>query len=635
MAKQTFEFQTQTRRMLDLMVHSVYSNKDIFLRELISNASDAIDKLRFEALTNKELASFTKNPQIRIDRDEEKRIISVSDNGIGMSHDEIIEFIGTIAKSGSKELLEIIKKAEEDKISPELIGQFGVGFYSSFMVADEVSLITRKAGEDKAWKWISTGEGSYTIEPASRMLPGTTVTLKLKEPEEEEKDYTQEYIIRSIVKKYSDFVEYPIVMKVERQEQPTDDEGKPIQDAEPITKTEDEILNSQKAIWTRPQDEVTEEELNEFYKHIAHDWTDPQTHIYYRGEGTALFRALLFIPSTKPYGLMFPDSDHGLSLYIRNVFIMSDYKELIPQWLRFIRGVVDSEDLTLNISRESLQQNRVVKIINKAITRKIIREFEKMLDDDREEYIKIWNNFGQVIKEGLFRDMRNQQDILKITLLESTKGDELTTLKEYIERMPDDQEKIYYISGKKRSIVENSPHLEAFRDKGYEVLLLTEPVDELWITYVNEFDGKELESIGKGEVDLHKADEESQEDYKSLTEFLKGKLEDDVKDVRLSGRLKSSPACLVGEKNDMTPQMEQMLRASGQEVPKVKRILELNPDHSVIKRMNEVFAENPESKELADYANILYNQALLAEGGQLDDPGKFAQKLAELMAKAL
>ncbi len=644
---ETHSFETEARQLLDLMVHSIYSNKDIFLRELISNASDAIDKIRYESLTNTDLSKYVDDPHIRIEADKNAKTISVIDTGIGMNHDEIVEYIGTIAKSGSKEFAQLIQQAKEQKdLPPELIGQFGVGFYSSFMAGDKVTLISRSAKDDTAWKWESDGQGSYTLEVSERDRPGTTVTVHLKkETEEGDEDYTAPYTIRQIVRKYSDFVSYPIRMEMERTETPRDDEGKPIEGAEPKKIVEDETLNSMKAIWTRPESEVEDKEYEEFYKHISHDWNPPLERISYKAEGTTEFRALLFIPERAPFDLFMRDGGHGINLYIRRVFIMSDCKELIPEYLRFMRGVVDSEDLSLNISREILQKNRQIEVIKRNLVRKTLDTIKTMRKDDKEKFEKFWKEFGRVLKEGIFQDHRNQETLLEICQFDSTySDDEQTTIVDYIERMPEDQEAIYYMTGESARALRNSPHLEAFKDKGYEVLLLSDPVDEIWAQSVPMFKEKHLQSIGKGEVELgseeeKKAAEESRkektENFKSLFETLQKKLDEHVKEVRLSSRLKSSPVCLVSDQGDMTPQMEALLRASGQEVPQVKRILEVNPDHEILTKLKAAYDSNADDPMVADMAEILYGQALLAEGLQPPDPGAFSRKLGELLVKAL
>lgn len=643
-APETFEFQTETRQLLDLMIHSVYSHKEIFLRELISNASDALDKRRFLAVTNPEAAPEGEL-HIRIDTDRDARTLSVSDNGIGMTRAEVTELIGTIARSGTREFLNALKAKNDTAMSPELIGQFGVGFYSSFMVADKVTLVTRKAGETVATQWESAGAGTYTLADAERPEAGTTVTLHLKPVDSDEgiEDFTNEWVIRRLVKKYSDFVDYPIRMECEKHSHEYDDEGKPKPGSEKTTR-ELETLNSMKAIWLRDPAEVSDDEYKEFYKHISHDWGDPLERIQAKIEGTLLYRLLLFIPSKAPFDMFSHDGAHGIHLYVRRVFIMDDCKVLLPLYLRFIRGVVDSEDLSLNISREMLQQDRQIQRIRKGLVNKVLDALRKMKDGDAEKYLAFWNEFGRVLKEGLFQDMENRTALLDLALCESTNSpDKLTTLKEYVERMKEDQKAIYYLTGESRATVENSPHLEAFRDRGIEVLLLTDPVDEVWTQSVFEFVGKRFQSVGKGVADLDadkdetgKPEERKEEEdrFKSLFECLQKKLDEHVKEVRVSSRLTSSPACLVGDDHDMSPQMAQMLRAMNQEVPTVKRVLEVNAHHPLLERLQAAFSANPDDPALDDQARLLYGLAVLAEGGQPPEPGRFSRLVADLAVKS-
>ena len=622
--KETFAFKSEGKQLLDLMIHSIYSNKDIFLRELISNGSDALDKLRLEGLGNENLRAFTEDLHIRLEVDREKRILWVWDNGIGMTRQEIIDFIGTIAKSGTKEFLALMESREEKELSPELIGQFGVGFYSSFMVADRVELVSRKAGEEKAWRWESSGDGTYSLEESSREAPGTTVILHLKKADEEEsmKDYADPFVLRSIVTKYSDYVSWPIRMKGEGED------------------PEDEVLNSRKALWMRPESEVSGEEYAEFYHHISHDWGDPWERILYSVEGTTSFRGLLFIPQKAPMDLFIREAERGISLYIRRVFIMQDCKELIPEYLRFLRGVVDAEDLSLNISREILQQDRHIRIIRRSITRKVLDVLKNILASDRSRYEEFWREFGQVLKEGLVHDEKNREALLGLALFESSSQEGLVTLEEYLGRMREGQEEIYFLGGERKEALVSSPHLEAFRKKGYEVLLLSHPVDQVWTQTFPEFQGKKFVAAGKGDVELGTPEEreeerrerESQkESYAPLFAKMQDCLEDRVKEVRLSSRLVDSPACLVGDTHDMTPQLERMLAAMGQELPKVKRILELNPEHPTVKGL----LRHLEDEAFSEYAEVLYGEALLAEGEQLEDPGSFSRSVSRLLSRIL
>ncbi len=647
---ETFEFKTEAKQVLDLMIHSVYSNKDIFLRELISNSSDALDKRRFESVKQPELASAAE-AEIWIDADKDKRTLSVSDNGIGMSRDEVKEFIGTIAKSGAQEFLKVLRAQKDAADAPELIGQFGVGFYASFMVADRVELITRRAGEETATRWESEGDGQYTISDAERDEAGTTVILHLKATDEEDglKDYTQEYEIRAIVKRYSDFVAYPIRMNVERTEIDRDEEGKPLPDAQERTIVKAEQLNSMKALWLRDKDEVSDAEYNEFYKHISHDWTDPLLRIQAKMEGTLEYRLLLYIPEKAPFDMMMPADvrKHGLHLYIKRVFIMDDCTELLPDYLRFVKGVVDSEDLPLNVSREILQENRQVQRMGKGMVSKILAALKELAEKEPEKFKTFWNEFGRILKEGIFQDPENKDAILELVRLHTTKsGEEAVSLADYVARMPEGQEAIYYLTGESRARLLASPHLEAFRDRDYEVLLLSEPVDEVWTQYVTEYKDKPLKAIGKGAVDLGassetekeevaKEREEQTKDYKDLLDAIKTALDEHIKEVRLSGRLTESPACLVLDEHDVSPQLEKMLRMMGQEVPTTKRILELNPKHPLLEKLKALHDKDAATETLKPYAELLYGQALLAEGGQMPDPAALSKHIAGVMLKAL
>lgn len=650
MTTTTHEFKTEARQLLDLMINSVYSQKEIFLRELISNASDAIDKLKFEALTNDALRELTENPCIRITPNVEAKTITISDNGIGMSQDDINNYIGTIAKSGTSEFIKNIAEAKDKKsLAPELIGQFGVGFYSSFMVANKVELTSKKAGTNEAWLWTSSGEGSYTMAPAEKATNGTSITLYLNEKEGDDdtfQDFTQEWVIRQIVKKYSDFVGYPIKMEVSRTNIERDEEGKPVEGAVEETVIEDETLNSMKAIWTRAEKDVTDDEYKDFYKHLSHDWNPPLKWISFKAEGTTSeFTSLLFIPEKPGFEMFMPEKKHGISLYVKRVFIMNECEELIPEYLRFVKGVVDSEDLSLNISREILQKDRQIQTIRKTVVRKTLDALKKLLKDDREKYIEFWKGYGTTIKEGLFKETENSERIFETALFSTTASpSELYTLDEYIERMKPEQERIYYISGESREAIENSPHIEAFREKGYEVVLLTDPVDEVWPQYTSEYKGKKIKSAAGSASELGTEEEQKQaketlkkkeEEWKQLLELINKRLEKHVKAVKLSSSMNTSAACLVSEEGEMTPHLEALIRASGKDVPQIKRTLELNPTHPLLSKMHDTFTRDPKSPSLEEYSDLLYGQALLAEGGQLPDPAGFNRKIAELMAGAL
>ncbi|GLY00642.1 chaperone protein HtpG [Actinoplanes sp. NBRC 101535] len=610
---ETLEFQAEARQLLQLMVHSIYSNKDIFLRELISNASDALDKLRLAKLQDG-LEADISDLHIEIEADPEARTLTVRDNGIGMNRDEVIDLIGTIAKSGTAELLSKLKEAKE---SPELIGQFGVGFYSTFMVADKVTLVTHKAGtEGHGTRWESDGGGTYTIEDAEDAPVGTTITLHLRPKDEDDAlfDYAEDWKIREIVKRYSDFISFPI-------------------------RKGEETLNSQKALWARPRSEVTEEEYHQFYRHISHDWSDPLEIINMKAEGTFEYEALLFIPSRAPHDLFQRDARRGLQLYVKRVFIMDDSKELIPDYLRFVKGVVDAADLSLNISREILQQDRHIQMIRRRLVKKVLSTIKDLMSSNPEKYATFWREFGRAVKEGLLSEPDNHKPILEISSFSSTAGTEPTTLAAYVERMKDGQDEIYYLTGETRSQVENSPHMEAFQAQGYEVLILTDPVDEIWADAVPEFDGKKLRSIARGSVDLKKDDAEPEKepegDFAPLLGFLKEKLDEQVKEVRLSHRLTTSAACLVSDADDITPALEKMYRAMGQDGPRVKRILELNPNHPLVSGLRSAHEGNADEASLPDTAELLYGTALLAEGGDLEDPARFAKLLADRLAKTV
>ncbi|ADU10508.1 Heat shock protein Hsp90-like protein [Micromonospora sp. L5] len=625
---ETLEFQAEARQLLQLMVHSIYSNKDVFLRELISNASDALDKLRLESLVDKELSADTSDLHIEIEVDKDARTLTVRDNGIGMNRDEVVGLIGTIAKSGTAELLRKLRESADAAASQELIGQFGVGFYATFMVADRVTLLTRRAGQSGGTRWESAGEGTYSIEEVEDAPQGTSVTLHLKPVDTDDNlhDYTAEWTIREIVKRYSDFISWPIRMTVD----------KPGEDG--ATTREEQTLNSMKALWARSRDEVDEAEYKEFYRHVAHDWADPLETIHMRGEGTFEYEALLFLPSHAPLDLFSPQGRRGVQLYVKRVFIMDDCDALMPNYLRFVKGVVDAHDLSLNISREILQQDRQIRAVRRRLVKKVLATLKDM---SAESYRTFWTEFGAVVKEGLLEDPDNTETLLELVRTASTHDPaEPTTLRGYVERMKDGQTEIYYATGENRATIENSPHLEAFRAKGYEVLILTDPVDEVWVERVGAYDGKTLRSVAKGQVDLEteeekeKAEAERQE-YADLLTFLGGALADSVKEVRLSTRLTTSPACVVGDAHDMTPTLEKMYRAMGQEVPRVKRILELNPAHPLVTGLRKAHGEGGDTAALTETAELLYGMALLAEGGELADPARFTRILADRLARGL
>ncbi|RLK58320.1 molecular chaperone HtpG [Actinokineospora cianjurensis] len=616
---ETLEFQSEARQLLQLMIHSIYSNKDTFLRELVSNASDALDKVRLEAFRDKELAADTEDLHIDLEVDPGARTLTVRDNGIGMSRDEVVTLIGTIAKSGTAEFL---RKLKDNQGGQDLIGQFGVGFYASFMVADKVTLLTRKAGETGGTRWESTGEGTYTIEPVEDAPQGTAVTLHLKPEDTEEHlyDYASRGKVVEIVRRYSDFITWPIRMAPEGGGEP-------------------ETVNSRKALWARSQSEVTEDEYTEFYKHVSHDWTEPLETIRLSAEGVFEYQALLFLPKRAPFDLFTRDRKRGVQLYVKRVFIMDDCEELMPEYLRFVKGVVDAQDLSLNVSREILQRDRQIQLMRRRLVRKVLATVKSLMADKPESYTTFWSEFGRAVKEGLLDDADNRDAILDIASFDSTHDKERpTTLAAYLERMKDGQEHVYYLTGESRAALENSPHLEAFLAKGYEVLLLTDAIDEMWVGSVPEYQGKRLQSVAKGQVDLDadedkEAAKEREEEFSGLLSWLTEQLGDAVKEVRLSSRLTTSPACVVGDEYDLTPTLEKMYRAMGQDMPQVKRVLELNPSHPLVTALRTAHAE--QRPDLADTAELLYGAALLAEGGDLPDPTRFVRLLATKLEKAL
>ena len=614
MSSETIEFQAEARQLLQLMIHSIYSTKDVFLRELISNASDALDKVRLAAFADKDLDVATDDLHITLETDATERTLTVRDNGIGMSRDEVVSLIGTIAKSGTAEMLAQLREAREaDSVAAaELIGQFGVGFYATFMVADKVELVTRKAGSAPGVRWESRGEGTYTIEEAPDAPQGTAVTLHLKPEDTDDAlhDYTNPATVRSIVKRYSDFITWPIRLG-------------------------DETVNSRKALWARK--DATDEEYAEFYRHVSHDWREPLTTIRLAAEGTFEYQALLFLPSHAPMDLFLREGKRGVQLYVRRVFIMDDCEALVPEYLRFVKGVVDAADLSLNISREILQQDRQIQLIRKRLVKKVLSTVKTMLADEPEKYATFWTEMGRAVKEGLLSDHDNRDAILEICSFPSTHDEEQpTTLRDYIARMPEGQDAIYYGTGPSRSALAHSPHLEAFRAKGYEVLLLTDPVDEVWVDAVPEFEGKSLVSVAKGEVDLGgSVDDAAEQGFAELLTWMGGALEEDVKEVRLSHRLTDSAACLVGEPGDLTPTLEKMYRAMGQEPPKVKRILELNPKHGLVTGLRDAHGARPDDTGLGDTARLLYGMALLAEGGELPEPAAFVALLSRQLEQTL
>jgi molecular chaperone HtpG len=642
-----FQFQAETKQVLDLVINSLYTNKEIFLRELISNASDALDRLRFEAVTNPDLLDGDNRYEIRFESDKEARTLSISDTGIGMSREEVIANIGTIAKSGTRELRKKIEDGPSAQIAAELIGQFGVGFYSSFMVANKVTLVTRRAGEMTATMWESTGDGSYHLGETQRSGHGTTITLHLKPVDSENgiEDFTDQWILSSIVRRYSDFVAYPIICKFEREEMERDGSGNLKKDAQPTVIFEDKTLNSMKPVWSRDQTEITEGEYADFYRHISNDWAGPFKTIPLKAEGKVEYQALLFIPSKAPYDLFYHGTESGLRLYAKRIMIMERCEDLLPRYLRFIKGVVDSADLPLNISRQLLQQDRHITQIRKWLTKKVLETLQGLKEKECEKYLQFWDQFGRVLKEGVSSDYDNREKILSLLLFQSSNDPEkLTTLKAYVERIKEGQNEIYYLTGESRRVVENSPHLEAFKDKGYEILYFIEPVDELLVQSLTDYESKELRSVGKGTIKLGSEEEkekvqlelrQKEEEVSGLLNMLQKPLDEHVKQVRLSNRLISSPACLVGTEMDYSPQLERLLQKGKGGGPKQRRILELNPSHDIFIKMHERFKNNSEDDALDEYANLLFGHAILAEGSELPDPVKFNRYLVANMLRTV
>ena len=618
------EFQSEAKQVLELMINSVYSNPDIFLRELISNASDALDKLRIESLSNTDLSDLVKDGEIRIEADKESKTLTVSDNGIGMEREDLVSYLGTIARSGTKEFVKAMQEAASSK-NGDLIGQFGVGFYSSFIAADKVTVETKKAGSEKSWIWESEGDGTYTIREGSRGSNGTTITLHIKEMDkdnEASKDYLSEWTLRGIIKQYSDFVTYPIYLEDKSKEKKED--------------VKDEPVNSMKALWTRPENEVSEDEYKEFYRHLTHDWEDPMDRISYKAEGSSEFRALLYIPSRPPVDLFFQEGKHGVQLYIRRVFIMSDCRELIPEYLRFIKGVVDSEDLSLNISREILQQDRQTAMIKSSITRKVLDALKKMKADRPDEYKKFWQIFGMVLKEGIISDTKNREQIMKLCLLDSSKG-EKTTLEEYVSRMADGQKNIYYITGGPVKNLEISPKIEGLKKKNIEVLLLGDAVDEIWVNHARKFNEYDFVSVSQEDIALPEGSEfENAEGKEELekTGFiskLKESLANIVEDVKISTRLVDSPACFVQKGEPISPQMRNFFRSMGQDVPEEKKVLEVNPSHPLIKKIASETEKG--NADVAEWANVLMGLAAICEGEPVEDGKKFTRLITKLLDK--
>lgn len=651
MAKETHEFQAETRELLNLMINSIYTNKEIFLRELISNASDAIDKLHFESLTNVDMLEGNSDYEIFLIPDKEAHTLTITDNGIGMTREEVVENIGTIAKSGTKAFLENMKKAKEEngEISDkELIGQFGVGFYSAFMVAEKVTLVTKKAGTQEAVKWESTADGSYTIEECEKDGRGTSITITLGKEyfgEEADTDFTENWQLQNLVKKYSDYVRYPIKMEFEKEETPKDEEGKEIEGAEKIKTIEIRTLNSMQPLWTKNKSDITKEEYDEFIKNQFHDWEAPMEVFHNKTEGNVEYISLLYIPAKAPFNLYHTDYEPGVQLYSRHVFIMDKCKDLLPDYLRFVKGLVDSPDLSLNISRELLQQSKELKTIGKSLEKTILKALERKLKNKREEYEKFWAEFGKSIKIGIYNSMFGGNDTVdrlkELLLFTSSKEGKNVSLKEYVERMPESQKKIYYATGTDKATIEKLPQMELLKEKGLEVLYLLDPVDEFAIETIRKYNDKEFQSISRGDLDLD--DAESQEVKKETEDIAKSNddllkdikevLADKVAEVKVSSRLKSSAVCLVSDAMGPSLAMEHTFASMDNPMFKAKRILEINPKHDLFSRLQILHSAGKDNAEFKDYCDLLYTQALIIEGIMPENPVDFADKIAKLMAK--
>ncbi len=618
--KSTRKFQAEVSRLLHLVVNSLYSNKEIFLRELISNSSDAIDKLKLAALTDDSVITEDEDPSIRIQVDAEAKTITIADDGIGMSKDELARNLGTVAHSGTLKFLQ-----ESDHADASLIGQFGVGFYSAFLVADHVSVTSRPPNSDEAWTWSSDAQESYTLAPAERETRGTTIVLHVKD---EQTDFLDAWRLRSLVTRYSDYVSHPILL-----EQPTYGE-----DGEPGK--EWDKVNEASALWTRPSDDITDEQYNEFYRHLSHDFTDPAARTHFKVEGTQLFTGLLFVPGKPPFDLFWRNQPYGVRLFVNRVFIMDDADAVVPGWLRFIKGVVDSDDLPLNISRELLQESRVTRTIRKQVVKKTLAMLSDLADNDAEAYETFWGHFGPVFKEGLHEDRANASKLAPLLRYRSSGVDGLTSLAAYVERMPEGQEDIYYAIGESEAAVAGSPHLEALEAKGFEVLYMTDPIDEWAVQGLGEFDDHKLVSAAQADLDLDESDEakkereEATEELQPLLDRFGAVLTEQVKEVRLSARLTDSPCCLVVPEGGQHAYLERLMRAHDPTTPKTKRILEVNSSHPLIRNLATLHSDSPESADVTTWIETLYDQVLLAEGSPVVDPGKLARRMTALMCQA-
>ena len=647
--KETRSFQAETRQLLDMMIHSVYTNREIFLRELISNASDAIDKIRFQSLTNLDLLEGDTEFEISLDVNEDTRTFTISDNGIGMTYDEVIENIGTIAKSGTKGFIEKLKEhgmgGSEDSV--DLIGQFGVGFYSAFMVAEKATLLTKAPGQEKGVLWESAGDGTYTIEHVDKAKRGTTITLTMREeqrdPDRPEEDFLNRYTIQNLVKKYSDYIRYPIKMNFYREEKPRDEKGEIIEGATPTVTVENRTLNSMTPLWEKNKKDITEEEYFQFYKHVFHDWNEPVEIIHSKVEGLVEYTTLLFIPSRAPHDFYSRDYDKGIRLYSRHVFIMDDCKDLLPDYLKFVRGLVDSADFSLNISREILQHSKQLKVIGKNLEDSILKTLKNLLANDRKKYEEFWNEFGKSIKGGIYMDYKLKEKLSDLLIFPSSQAAEgMVTLEEYVSRMPESQDVIYYVAGKDKESVERLPQMEILREKNLEVLFFFDRIDEFIIDTLDEYKGKKFKSVSRGDLNLpddkteeeKKAQEEAAKEHEDLLQTIKNHLGEKVSGVRLSNRLKSSAVCLVSGDAGISLAMEQILQDANQLIRRANRILEINPNHAIFGVLKKLHAADPGSETLKEYSDLLFAQASLVEGFTLENPVEFAEKLAKLMVMA-
>ncbi|WP_419903334.1 molecular chaperone HtpG [Kiloniella sp.] len=632
MSEEKLSFQAEVSRLLDIVAHSLYSNKEIFLRELISNASDACDKLRYLAVTDGDLMKDDPDFRIDLEIDKDGKTLTISDNGVGMNRQELIDNLGTIARSGTDAFM---AQMENNKDGSNLIGQFGVGFYSAYMVSDKISVTSRRAGEDQGWKWVSDGKGTFTVSEVDKDTRGTSIELHLKE---EQKEFGEELRLRTIIKTYSDHIPIPIRFKKAASES----EDGTIENVE-----EWETLNSASAIWTRSKSDVSDEQYKEFYHHVAHAYDDPWLREHFRVEGVLEYSGLLFIPGSKPFDLFHPDRKHGVKLYVRRVFITDDCQELVPAYMRFLKGVIDSEDLPLNISREMLQDNPMLRKIRGGIVKRVLGLLDKKAENEPEEYIKFWENFGPVLKEGLYEDLSQKDPILKLCRFRSVNNDGWISLADYIANMKEGQEHIYYISGEDEKALRRSPQVEGFKAKGVDVLILNDSVDEFWVTSINEFEGKSFKSVTRGGADLGKIDSSEAEDEKSedkeddkaelgaLLGYMKLTLENEVKDIRSSERLTDSAVCLVADEGDMDIHLERILRSHNQVDQDSKRVLEINPKHDLVKRLSDLIKQDGAASDLEDIAWLLLDQARILEGQMPSDVTTFAQRMSRVMGKGL